>query len=100
MESVLQHSPVGWWLNYKADQWCGPFKTPEEAEEAAKVIVPLSYPEYHLLQVAPWETRTVKNAMFPSDREPCPECKGTGFIAGRCCRKCEGSMSLPRRSKG
>lgn len=59
--TVIQMSPLGWWLNYKEDQWAGPFKTPEEAQEEAEILVPVTYPEYHLLQVAPWERRTIKN---------------------------------------
>lgn len=27
-------------------------------------------------------------------RTSCPDCNGTGFVHGTCCRKCEGSMSL------
>lgn len=30
----------------------------------------------------------------PKPRMPCPKCKGTGFLYGSCCPKCEGSMSI------
>jgi len=30
------------------------------------------------------------------EREPCEACNGTGFVHGSCCRRCGGSMSLPK----
>lgn len=95
-DTVIQMSPLGWWLNYKADQWCGPYETPEKAIEAADIIVPLSYSTYKLMRVMPWETREIRTNQ-PS--EPCPNCKGTGFVHDSCCRVCEGSMSIKRRIK-
>jgi hypothetical protein len=31
------------------------------------------------------------------EREPCDACNGTGFVHGSCCRRCEGSMSRPKK---
>jgi len=61
MDTVIHISPVGWWVSYKKDQWTGPFKDENEAHEAAKVIVPMIYPEYQLLRVMPWERKTCPN---------------------------------------
>lgn len=32
------------------------------------------------------------------ERKPCPDCNGTGFVHGACCRRCEGSMSIVKET--
>lgn len=73
MDTVIHASPIGWWLSYKENQWAGPYTSENEAHEAAKVIVPLAYPEYQLLQVMPWERKTCPNTgnkLLPKTRRP------------------------------
>jgi len=60
MSTVICHKPVGWWLSYKEGQWVGPFKDEQELLEAADYLVPLSYSEFTVLHVAPWEEKKIK----------------------------------------
>ena len=84
-------SPRGWWFfgGVSSDQWTGPFDTPEEAEEAARSLLPTSFDTIVLLNLQLWEKREVQI----EKRKKCPHCKD-GFIRGRCCRTCEGTGRL------
>lgn len=64
MAGVIPRNPVGWWLSYKEDYWCGPYETEEEAHAEARYLVPASYETYQLLQVQRWDHRLAKNTKF------------------------------------
>jgi hypothetical protein len=52
-----------------------------------------------LLRVIPSKDSVTKKVKR-TRREPCPDCKGTGFVDGKCCRRCEGGMSIPKTKRG
>jgi len=82
--------PRGWWFNEGriANQWSGPFDTPEEAEKMARMLAPDSVEVIKLLQVQAWEKREVR--IKGPNQGKCPHCKN-GFVSGQCCLKCEGT---------
>jgi hypothetical protein len=88
---IIQGMPIGWWFNEGriADQWSGPFKTAEEAEECALALAPDRVEFIKLLRVMPWEKREVR-VKPPRKYEKCRSCKG-GFVGGRCCLRCDGT---------
>ena len=87
--NLIKCSPVGWWFNEGrvADQWSGPFKTAEEAQEIAESLAPDRVEFIKLMQVMPWEKREVKVGRH---RYKKCTCKG-GFRGERVCRQCEGT---------
>ena len=60
MEPTLKVSPVGWWYQDDRDgSWVGPFPTDVKAESMARDLISDHQKEIHLLQVAPWNRKTV-----------------------------------------
>lgn len=97
--NIIQSSPRGWWYNdgRVADQWHGPFATPEEAEEMAIALAPDKQEFITLINLQLWEHREVKI----EKNRPCPDCdrgytKGWegDMPQGSPCRRCGGSGRL------
>lgn len=57
---ILKVSPIGWWFqDDRNGSWFGPFPTEQAALGIARTLVPEYQEEINLLQVAPWERKTV-----------------------------------------
>lgn len=85
--------PEGWWYEYPAGTWNGPF---DEAADAVGHFKQRDVDRHRKLlnvkKFAPWETRVL---MLDEHYKPCPSCVD-GFINGHCCKTCEGSARVPR----